>query len=159
MFVCFLDAYNRFWFFFNPFIDIFKWKLEFCLVCFPQIDTVCRNHRQNKDLLITRHSYSQINCFIHFYFFKKGCPALGRDGACSGGGGGGRCRIKEWGGAKEEVLVLATNSGLGGALRAALASYRLLRLAPTHYWQQCLQEDVQQRLHHNLHLLLHTLLL
>lgn len=53
------------------------------------------------------------------------------------------------------VVLLVTNSDLRGALRTALTPYRLLRLALAHDRQQRLQEDVQQRLHHHLHLLLH----
>lgn len=52
------------------------------------------------------------------------------------------------------MVLLVTNSDLGGALRTALTSYRLLRLAFAHERQQRLQEDVQQGLHHHLHLLL-----
>lgn len=55
----------------------------------------------------------------------------------------------------EEVVLLVTNSDLRGALRTALTPYRLLRLALAHDGKQCLQEDVQQGLHHHLHLLLH----
>lgn len=53
------------------------------------------------------------------------------------------------------VVMLVTNSDLRGALRTALTPYRLLRLALAHNGQKSLQEDVQQRLHHHLHLLLH----
>lgn len=66
-------------------------------------------------------------------------------------GGGARA-----GGGAEEVVLLVTNGDLGGALRTALTSYRLLRLASAHDGQQRLQEDVQQGLHHHLHLLLDT---
>lgn len=62
------------------------------------------------------------------------------------GGGGGEAVV---------VVLLVTNSDLRGALRTALTSYRLLRLALAHDGQQGLQEDVQQGLHHHLHLLLH----
>lgn len=114
--------------------------------------------REDKDLLTTHHSYLEIHRFFvmfFFFFFQERLPSS-RWGRVRGGAG---CRVRDWGGTEEEVLVLATNGGLGGALWAALASYRLLRLAPTHDRQQRLQEDVQQRLHHHLHLLLHTLLL
>lgn len=58
-------------------------------------------------------------------------------------------------GEEEEPDLLVTNSDLGRALWAALASYRLLRLGLAHDGQQCLQQDIQQALHHHLHLLLH----
>lgn len=61
----------------------------------------------------------------------------------------------EGGGEVVVVVLLVTNSDLRGALRTALTSYRLLRLALAHDGQQGLQEDVQQGLHHHLHLLLH----
>lgn len=64
-------------------------------------------------------------------------------------------RTKVDGGEVEVVVLLVTNSDLRGALRTALTPYRLLRLALAHDGQQRLQEDVQQGLHHHLHLLLH----
>lgn len=63
-------------------------------------------------------------------------------------------QIREEGG-EVVVILLVTNSDLRGALRTALTSYRLLRLALAHDGQKCLQEDVQQRFHHHLHLFLH----
>lgn len=86
------------------------------------------------------------------------CPALQTDGRMDGRRGGwmqGGCRMQVEEGEVEVVVLLVTNSDLRGALRTALTPYRLLRLALAHDWQQGLQEDVQQGLHHHLHLLLH----
>lgn len=57
------------------------------------------------------------------------------------------------------MVLLVTNSDLRGALRTALTPYRLLGLAFAHDGQQRLQEDVEQGLHHHLHLLLHRCVL
>lgn len=55
----------------------------------------------------------------------------------------------------EESDLLVTNSDLGRALWAALASYRLLSLWLAHDCEKRLQQNIQQALHHHLHLLLH----
>lgn len=75
-----------------------------------------------------------------------------------------RCPAPKWvwsdaGGGAEVVVLLVTNSDLRGALWTALTPYRLLGLAFAHDGQQRLQEDVEQGLHHHLHLLLHRCVL
>lgn len=60
---------------------------------------------------------------------------------------------------EEESDLLVTNSDLGRALWAALASYRLLSLRLAHDGEQGLQKNIQQALHHHLHLLLNWSLL